>query len=340
MAQMLQNQCSRSRLSTDKREHPFVRYFGAGWDMPHSGNWQWGGNAHRPCRQRHGNESDESQTSLPPTRAADSLARKYEKFCEFFSRSQMVLPAVPAQFFSQKLSAHFFTVSPEIFRTLFTNFRIFFALFFTLFFALLFKQNFAQIRFTYFPNTFLQSCVAQRVSIVCSLSTAQLSPRQAIPLLVDEARHSWLNTRKNKLFKRHVFGKTSAKFSLCSNPTIIKADRPRTLRHTCICCKAEIESTFYKFTGRRSWNRLKPEAELEATSSVCLFFWCFPSSLSLADIGAPLLLQRKERLISRNSLFLDQGSRREKKNTQRRIERKVFGRACLKTMWTNKKPYT
>ena len=63
-------------------------------------------------------------------------------------------------------------------------------------------------------------CVAHRVFIVCSLSIASLSPRQVIRLLVDQARHSWPNTPINKSFKWQVFGKISAKFSLCRQSAI------------------------------------------------------------------------------------------------------------------------
>ena len=120
--------------------------------------------------------------------------------------------------FFTKLFAHFFTMSPEIFRTFFHDFfrTIFRTIFHTAFLADFFTHPF----YTFFKHTCSELCIAERVSIVCGLSTAQLSPKQDIPLLVDQARHSWPNTGTNKSFRRHLFGKTSAKFSLCRNPTI------------------------------------------------------------------------------------------------------------------------
>ena len=90
-------------------------------------------------------------------RAADSLARKKWKIpWNFFSHSKVVLPAVPAMFFSQKFFAHFSLCCQRFFWRFFT---IFFAHFFALFFARFFSQNFSHLPFTHFSDTFFHSCV-------------------------------------------------------------------------------------------------------------------------------------------------------------------------------------
>ena len=150
--------------------------------------------------------------------------KNMKHFVKFFCRAQkwFCLRSQHWIFCHNSVRTLFHSVARDFFRTLFTMFldifrTIFHTIFRTAFQAELLRRSVLHIS----SNTVLQSCALPKgVSIVCSLSTAQLSPRQAIPLLVDQARHSWPNTRTNKSFRRHVFGKTSANFHSAGNPTI------------------------------------------------------------------------------------------------------------------------
>ena len=206
----------RARLAKNMQEHVFI-------DVPRPGNMlaaRGGYTCMRPCRQTMPRKWVPWVTNPTPSNKGLQTAwpEKGEKFREIVFRTQKWFCLRSQQcFFFTKSFRTFFTVLPEGFARFFHDF---FAHFFALFFARLFSQDFSHVPFTHFSDTFVHSCVAQRVFIVCSLSTAYLSPRQVIRLLVDQARHSWPNTPINKWKKLKVFGRVSTKFSLCRQSAI------------------------------------------------------------------------------------------------------------------------
>ena len=143
-------------------------------DVPHPGKMlavRGGYTRMHLCQECDGNESHESQTPPPPTKGLlTAWPEKVKKIREILFALKNGSACGPnTVFFSQNVSHIFSHCCQRFFSHIF---RDFFAHFFALLFALLFSQNFSHVTFTHFSNTFVQSCVAHKVFIVCSLSIA------------------------------------------------------------------------------------------------------------------------------------------------------------------------
>ena len=137
-------------------------------------------------------------------RAAHSLARKPWKIPWIFFVLKNGSACGPGIAFFTKFS-HIFHSGSHDFPTIFHDFRTF---------SQFFSHIFPHVWLCAFLKTFFRDVLPKVFFIVCNLHTAQPSARQVMPLLVDQARHSWPNTHTKQSFKRQVFGKIRSKSSL------------------------------------------------------------------------------------------------------------------------------